>query len=137
MLQERLPDLYLPDAAKACCIGEFLHIYPLGFFPHLTGKSPATIDRRRFAMQEKIDSSMIGPAEVSLFRSGDQIKDDVCELLAENPFTIGRDIRVSVSDGVVLLEGHVESDESRDAASFISLEVLGVTAVRNELEIDE
>jgi osmotically-inducible protein OsmY len=88
-------------------------------------------------MKEKIDSSMIGPAEASLFRSGDQIRDDINELLEANPETSGQEIRVSVSEGVVTLQGKVGSDDVKNSATAVALDVLGVTAVRNELEVAE
>ena len=88
-------------------------------------------------MEDKIDSSMIGPAEASLFRSSDQIEDDVLELLRLNPATKGRGIQVSVRDGLVTLNGSIDSEEGWDAATDIAQEVLGVTGVLNNLEIEE
>lgn len=86
-------------------------------------------------MKEEIDSSMIGPAEASLFRSSDQIKEDIQELIGENNAIQQKDFEVIVSDGAVTLRGYVESETARDAATEAVLDVLGVTSVRNELEI--
>lgn len=88
-------------------------------------------------MQDNIDSSLIGPAQASLFRHGDQIKQDVEELIAENNAIDSRNIMVIVEEGVVTLEGSVKDLTMAMEASEAAREVLGVVEVRNHLEIVE
>ncbi|MHB0914005.1 MAG: BON domain-containing protein [Armatimonadota bacterium] len=83
-------------------------------------------------MREEINSSMIGPAEASLFRSGEQIREDVLELLTARGLREG--IEVSVNEGVVTLEGRVRNRRAIEGAEAAAREVLGVTQVVNRLE---
>ena len=87
-------------------------------------------------MKDKIDSSQIGPAEASLFRSTDQIRNDVEELLNINDELHLEDLKVDVDgNGVVTLRGRVFDNLQRAEAEDAVWEVLGVTGVVNELEI--
>ena len=86
-------------------------------------------------MQEEINSSMIGPAQASLFRSSDQIRDDVWELICLNNAIRHKDIEVSVEGGIVTLSGRVGSEIAKGEAEQAAREALGVTDVRNELEV--
>ena len=86
-------------------------------------------------MQEEINSNMIGPAEASLFRSSDQIKDDVWELISLNSAIRKKDIDVTVQGGVVTLQGKVNSNAARESAESATRKALGVTEVYNELEV--
>lgn len=86
-------------------------------------------------MQEEIDSSMIGPAEASLFRSNEQIRDDVWQYISLNDAIRRKDIDVSVEGGIVTLRGRVNSEIAREAAEKAAREALGVIGVRNELEV--
>lgn len=86
-------------------------------------------------MQEEIDSSMIGPAEASLFRSSSQMRDDVWRLISLNDTIRRKDIDVSVEGGLVTLAGSVDSEASKQAAEAAARQALGVIGVRNELEV--
>lgn len=86
-------------------------------------------------MKEKIDSSMIGPAEASLFRSADQIKTDIIESIQANNAIHPKNIEVEVQDGKVTLRGCVKDQIAVEEAVQAAREVLGVVSVRNELEI--
>jgi osmotically-inducible protein OsmY len=86
-------------------------------------------------MEEKIDSSMIGPAEASLFRSSDQIKKEIIELIQANDAIYPKDIEVEVHDGTVILRGRVKDQIAVEEAVQIAREALGVTSVQNELEV--
>jgi len=81
------------------------------------------------------DSSSIGPAQASTFRSSDQIKEDVEELISVNDAVHPKDIDVLVEDGKVTLRGCVRDRVAADEAEHASREVIGVTEVHNELEI--
>ena len=86
-------------------------------------------------MEGEYDSSLIGPARADLFRTADEIKHDVEQLIAENELLFGSDIDVSVESGVVTLRGRVRDQAACDEAVNAAREVLGVVDVRNELEI--
>lgn len=86
-------------------------------------------------MKEKIDSSMIGPAEASLFRSADQIQRDIIELIQANNAIHPKDIEVEVQDGNVTLRGCVKDQIAIEEAVQAAHKVLGVTSVRSDLEI--
>jgi osmotically-inducible protein OsmY len=88
-------------------------------------------------MKGEYDSSLIGPSEASTFRSSDQIRADVEELIAENDDIHPKNICVDVQDGRVTLIGRVDGIESADEAVRAAREVLGVTEVRDELDIGE
>ena len=82
------------------------------------------------------DSSEIGPAQASLFRTSEEIADDVRELIALNDAIQDKDIDVEVEAGTVILHGHVRNELSSDEAERAAREVMGVINVRNELEVD-
>lgn len=86
-------------------------------------------------MQGIYDSSSIGPAEASLFRTSEQIKQDVIELISSNDAIWPKEIEVEVSDGTVTLKGRVRDEVARQEAEQAAREVLGVIKVDNQLEV--
>ena len=87
-------------------------------------------------MREEIDSSLIGPSQASLFRSTDQIKNDIVELLNLNDEVNAEDIEVIVDEnGIVTLKGRVSDETAKEEAEQTAIEVLGVMGVRNELVV--
>ena len=82
------------------------------------------------------DSSEIGPAQASVFRTSDEIEEDVREMIELNDAVRPKDIEIVVDDGTVFLKGHVENEIASDEAEEAAREVIGVIRVRNELEID-
>jgi len=82
------------------------------------------------------DSSEIGPAQASVFRSSEQIENDVREMIELNDAVRPKDIEVIVDAGTVILKGHVDNEIASDEAEEAAREVLGVIRVRNELEVD-
>ncbi len=87
-------------------------------------------------MQDKYDSSLIGPAQSSIFRTSEQIRDEIIELINENDAIQPKDIEVIVSDGIVTLRGQVQDELAREEAEQAAWEVLGVTEVDNQLEVE-
>ena len=85
--------------------------------------------------QGEYDSSSIGPAQSSAFRSGDQIRADVIELIQANDAIHPKDIDVGVEQGAVTLRGRVDDRISADEAVQAARGVIGVTEVHDELEI--
>lgn len=88
-------------------------------------------------MNERIDSNLIGPAEVSLARSSNQIKDDVALLIALNDLVQPKSVDIDVQNGVVILTGRVRDMDACRAAVDAAKDVLGVIEVINRLEIGE
>jgi osmotically-inducible protein OsmY len=82
------------------------------------------------------DSSEIGPAQASAFRTSDEIEDDVRELISLNDAIHSKHIEVTVENGTVFLAGHVENEIAAEEAEKAARVVIGVTHVRNNLEVD-
>ena len=66
-------------------------------------------------------------------RSDERIEEEVVQRLADAEWVDASEVEVEVSDGVVTLEGAVESREARRAAEDLVAEVTGVADVINRL----
>ena len=66
-------------------------------------------------------------------RSDERIEEEVVQRLAEADWIDAGDVEVQVSDGVVTLEGQVESRAARRGAEDLVAEVFGVVDVINRL----
>jgi osmotically-inducible protein OsmY len=86
-------------------------------------------------MQREINSNMIGPGQASLFRSSDEIKRDIEELIRENDAIYPKDIDVFVENGIVTLKGSVRDEEALQQTLRAAGDVLGVLDIESELEI--
>jgi len=86
-------------------------------------------------MEGKYDSSLIGPSQASVFRSSDEIREDVEELISLNDAIQPKDIAVTVEDGKVVLRGRVRNQAAAEEATQAARQVIGVTDVHSELEI--
>lgn len=75
----------------------------------------------------------VGPR--TYVRSDDRIQEDVNEALTQDPWLDPTDIDVSVHNGVVTLQGTVQSRDARRRASEDAWHVRGVRDVRNVLRI--
>lgn len=64
-----------------------------------------------------------------------KIQEDVCAILAETPNVDCSDIKVSVKDGVVTLQGEVDDQTTKKLAHETLDYVLGVHDVKNELTV--
>lgn len=82
------------------------------------------------------DSSEIGPAQASAFRTSEEIQEDVRELISLNDAIHSEDIEVTVENGTVFLAGRVENEIAREEAEKAARVVIGVLHVRNDLEVD-
>lgn len=82
------------------------------------------------------DSSEIGPAQASAFRTSEEIEEDVRDLISLNDAIHPKHIEVTVENGTVFLTGHVENEIAAEEAEKAAREVIGVTHVRNNLEVD-
>lgn len=65
-----------------------------------------------------------------------EVRSTVVHRLRENPYTQDSNIKVTVSDGVVELDGRVENPEARETAAEDAWVVPGVFEVHNELVVD-
>lgn len=86
-------------------------------------------------MEGEYDSSLIGPAQTSVFRSSEDIRQNIEELIWLNSAIQPKDIQVIVENGEVMLIGRVRDQAAADEAEIAARETIGVTGVHNELEI--
>lgn len=92
-------------------------------------------NRARFADTLQGDFSGIGPKGYK--RSKELIRQDVCEALYRNPFLDASGIEVEVGDdGVVHLEGIVDSRNAKREAESCIENLPGVEDVRNDLKFN-
>ncbi|MGK4004569.1 BON domain-containing protein [Sorangium sp. So ce1036] len=70
-------------------------------------------------------------------RTDEQIRGEVCELLAEHDQLDTADIQVEVRDAVVRLEGDVDSDALKALAEEVAGSVGGVKRIVNALRLPE
>jgi hypothetical protein len=68
-------------------------------------------------------------------RSDERIRDDVCDRLIDDPEIDATDITVTVREGEVTLDGHVDSRWARRAAEDCAEAVSGVQHVQNNLRV--
>ncbi|MFP4031370.1 MAG: BON domain-containing protein [Desulfococcaceae bacterium] len=69
-------------------------------------------------------------------RPAEEIRADVNNALLLDPATKSYNVDVAVSDGTVALDGTVQSWQERQLAEKVAAGVRGVTAVRNDLEVN-
>src|SRR5258708_570010 len=69
-------------------------------------------------------------------RSNQQLANAVAEALRKAKLS-GFEIEISVQSGVATLDGHVSSQEHREAAGKSSMAVIGITSVHNRLVVNE
>ena len=83
--------------------------------------------------EEEPTPSFAGVGPRGYRRSDERIEEEVVQRLAEADWVDASEVAVEVSDGVVTLEGTVESREARRAAEDLVAEVAGVLDVINRL----
>lgn len=86
-------------------------------------------DRRSFAATENMRGK--GPRGYS--RRDSSIHDEVCEILKWSPDVDASEIEVSVNNGIVNLEGFVDSRHAKKLAERLIENVSGVQDVNNKL----
>lgn len=69
-------------------------------------------------------------------RTDQQIQQDVINALLYDAATEAYNVNVSVSDGVVTLNGEVQSQQEKQLAGQVARGVIGVREVRNNIEVD-
>ena len=68
-------------------------------------------------------------------RSDEKIYDEICDRLTSHLQVDASDINVRVENGIVTLEGWVNSRQEKWAADRLTEEVLGVKEVQNEIHL--
>jgi uncharacterized protein (DUF2267 family) len=79
---------------------------------------------------------VVGPAAAEVFRSDEQIRREIEELIEVSDEIEADDIDVEVHQGRVKLTGRVRTDHERDETDRIAHEALGTTEVVNELAVE-
>jgi hypothetical protein len=103
--------------------------------PGVSGKSrtESWFNQQEYATQK----SFIGKGPKGYRRDDARILEDTCEALQAAPAVDARAIEVSVKEGVVYLEGVVDSRFSKKEAERIIENLPGVQDVQNRLCIDD
>lgn len=68
-------------------------------------------------------------------RSDERLREAVCERLLEDPDIDAREITVQVADGVVTLDGHIESRPAKHIVENLVDDCSGVKEIRNLIAI--
>lgn len=68
-------------------------------------------------------------------RTDVRIREEVCELLAQDHYIDASDIVVAVEDGVVQLSGSVRQREDRVEAELLAESVIGVEDIQNDISV--
>lgn len=68
-------------------------------------------------------------------RTDARIREDICELLADDQYINAADIVVSVDNGVVHLSGSVNQREDRVEAELLAESVIGVEDIQNDISV--
>ena len=92
-------------------------------------------DAERRRRRDKAVGPHKGKGPKNYKRSDDRIKDDINERLSDDTYIDASDIEVTVSNGVVVLSGTVESKHIKRRAEDIADTVSGVTNVENHLHV--
>lgn len=82
---------------------------------------------------DQVDFVGYGPK--SYTRSDDRIYEEVCEALMKHREVDATNIGVLVDHGIVHLTGRVQTKKMKNIAEFVSEDLPGVKAVRNELTV--
>lgn len=73
--------------------------------------------------------------EVQLSETDRKLKNDVLLALQKAPMVDAEDVNVEVKDGVVFLEGFARSQDGKEAAEKVVLNLMGVLSVENHLNV--
>lgn len=69
-------------------------------------------------------------------RSNDQLEKDITEALVRDPATEAFEITVDANNGVVTLNGLVESWQEKRLAGYVVKGVIGVKGIKNQITVD-
>jgi hypothetical protein len=81
------------------------------------------------------DTGQPAGGDASLARPDASIEEEVRERLSDELDLDVPDLAATVTDGVVVLEGVVETSEARDAVERVTADVAGVRSVENRLRL--
>ena len=81
----------------------------------------------------KPQNSQAGKGPKGYKRSDERIREDACEALLAHPEIDATDIEVLVNDGVVTLQGNVESRLAKRVTEDLIENISGVSDVLNEI----
>ena len=86
-------------------------------------------------LQDRDPRSNRGKGPKGYRRSDERIREDVCDLLSDNPKVDATDIEVSVENGEVTLSGTVRSRDDKRRAEYVADAISGVRDVHNQLRL--
>ena len=96
------------------------------------GGAPHGVER--IELGERVEAPR-PPAPRKLRRSDERIHDDVCAVLADDPWVDAGDLEVLVDDGEVTLAGTVEDRMQRERAVYLTESVRGVVEVVSRVRV--
>lgn len=93
-------------------------------------------DAERRRDQDRVNGPHKGKGPKGYQRSGDRIREDVCDRLSDNPTIDASGIEVKMDGNDVVLTGTVDSREDKRRAEDIVEAVSGVSNVQNQLRVN-
>ncbi|MCE5197812.1 MAG: DUF2267 domain-containing protein [Armatimonadota bacterium] len=116
-------------------VSEYAGAYPLP--PHTGGEEPEAPSQPEEFVEGKYDSGAIGPAAAEVYRSDQQVRNEIEELLDASDEVDASTVNVEVKQGQVTLNGTVRSNTEREAAARVASDALGATVIQNDLQVSE
>ena len=104
--------------------------------PEETGVRGGSVEAGRIDLPEgQYGSDKIGPSAAEVYRSDQQLKNEIEDLLNASDEVDAEDIHVNVQQGNVTLSGTVGSQQQKIIAECVASDALGVVSISNELEV--
>lgn len=130
------PNVDLAAGARRDPDRDYIRDYNLGTGTSMRGFR----DRKESALFAENNSDLnhrgfFGKGPKGWRRSDERIRDEACEALSDSWDVDASQIEVEVKDGCVYLRGTVDSRNSKREAERAVEDLLGVTDVRNELNV--
>lgn len=104
---------------------------------YVPGENNRDLSRRSRYADERREKSHYGKGPKNYRRSDERIYEDVCEVLSIHPEIDASEISVDVDNGVVILEGSVETRRIRALTEEVVEGLFGVDEVENNLQVME
>ncbi len=95
----------------------------------------ASRERGGYWRQHQGRSPYAGRGPKDYRRSDDRVREEVCDLMTDDPMLDASEITVQVSEGVVTLSGSVTSREQKRRAEDVAESISGVKDVANQLRV--
>ncbi len=98
----------------------------------LAGERAVRLAQAVMGVRGVVNNISVRPVE----RSDKEIEQDVISALAKDPATESYEVTAKVDDGMIVLEGEVQSWAEKQLVEKVAMGVKGAQAIRNEIKID-